>query len=164
LKQRDLGNDKTDLHQVFRDSRHAGVDVQSGIGFPTDQGTLPWQPILGAKSAEIGDTLSFLGLVFHNGRQEPLNGFAPNSRGRRVWSFARMSLNVKVKGQRSKVKVTRDKKRAVHSAHPRGVEGIERPRCNVAQAAGALIRSLQRGVFAGIRALGLAGYRWALPR
>ena len=31
---------------------------------------------------------------------EPLNGFAPNSQGRRVWSLARTSLNVKVKGQR----------------------------------------------------------------
>jgi len=30
---------------------------------------LPWQPILGAKSAEIGDTPSFLGLAFHNGWQ-----------------------------------------------------------------------------------------------
>jgi len=28
---------------------------------------LPWQPILGAKSAEIGDALSFLRLAFHNG-------------------------------------------------------------------------------------------------
>jgi len=35
---------------------------------------------------------------------------------------------------------------------------------NVAQAADATIRSLQRGVFAGMRARGLAGYRWALPR
>jgi len=26
------------------------------------------------------------------------------------------------------------------------------------------IASLQRGLFAGMRALGLAGYRWALPR
>ena len=34
------------------------------------QGTLPWQPILGAKSAEIYDTPSFLGLAFHNGRQD----------------------------------------------------------------------------------------------
>jgi len=33
---------------------------------------------------------------------EPQNGFAPNSRGRRVWSVARKSLNVKVKGQRSR--------------------------------------------------------------
>jgi len=35
---------------------------------------------------------------------------------------------------------------------------------NVAQAADATIQSLQRGVFAVMRALGLAGYRWALPR
>ena len=35
---------------------------------------------------------------------------------------------------------------------------------NVAQAADATIRSPQRGVFAGMRALDLAGYRWALPR
>ena len=31
--------------------------------------------------------------------REPLNGFAPNSRGRLVWSLARTRLNVKVKGQ-----------------------------------------------------------------
>jgi len=30
---------------------------------------------------------------------EPLNGFAPNSQARRVWSLAGMSLKVKVKGQ-----------------------------------------------------------------
>jgi len=35
---------------------------------------------------------------------------------------------------------------------------------NVAQAADETIRSLQRGVFAGMHALDLAGYRWALPR
>jgi len=29
----------------------------------------------------------------------PLNGFAPNSQGRRVWSLALTTLNVKVKGQ-----------------------------------------------------------------
>jgi len=34
LEQRDLGNYKPDLHQIFRDVRHVGVDVQSGIGFP----------------------------------------------------------------------------------------------------------------------------------
>jgi len=47
--------------------------------------------------------------------REPLNGFATNSQGRRVWSLARTSLNVKVKGQKSKVKVTSDKKRSVQS-------------------------------------------------
>jgi len=31
---------------------------------------------------------------------EPLNGFVPNSHGRRIWSLARTSLKVKVKGQR----------------------------------------------------------------
>ena len=31
--------------------------------------------------------------------REPLNGFAPNSHGRRVWFLARKGLNVKVKGQ-----------------------------------------------------------------
>ena len=31
--------------------------------------------------------------------REPLNGFAPNSHGRRFWQLARASLKVKVKGQ-----------------------------------------------------------------
>ena len=31
--------------------------------------------------------------------RESLNGFVPNSHGRRVWSFAQTSLNVKVKDQ-----------------------------------------------------------------
>jgi len=30
---------------------------------------------------------------------EPLNGFVPNSQGGHVWSLARTSLNVRVKGQ-----------------------------------------------------------------
>ena len=46
--------------------------------------------------------------------REPLKGFAPNSQERRVWSRARKS---ECQGQRSKVKITRDKKRAVHSGH-----------------------------------------------
>jgi len=31
--------------------------------------------------------------------REPLNGFAPNSHGRRVWSLTRTSLKSNVKGQ-----------------------------------------------------------------
>ena len=50
LEQRDLRNYRTDLHQIFRSGRH-GVDVQSGTGFQISQGTLPWQPTLGVKSA-----------------------------------------------------------------------------------------------------------------
>jgi len=38
-------------------------------------------------------------LFVHQISREPLNGFTPNSHGRRVWSVARTSLNVKVKGQ-----------------------------------------------------------------
>jgi len=39
------------------------------------------------------------------------------------------SLESECQGQRSKVKVTRDKKRAVYLEHSRRVVGMERPRC-----------------------------------
>ena len=41
--------------------------------------------------------------------REPQNGFAPNSHRRRACSLIQTSLKVKIKGQRSKVKVTREK-------------------------------------------------------
>ena len=44
LEQTDLSNYKTNLHQIIKGGRHVGVDVQSGIGFATGQGTLLWQP------------------------------------------------------------------------------------------------------------------------
>jgi len=66
----------------------------------------------------------------------------------------------KGKGQGNK-----GQKRAVQSQHPAvWTEWNALVADNVAHAADATIRSLQRGVFAGMRALGLAGYRWALPR
>jgi len=65
LEQRDLGNYKTELHQIFSGGRHVGV-CSIWFGFAIGQGTLSWQPTLGAKSAEIGDTPSFLGIAFHN--------------------------------------------------------------------------------------------------
>jgi len=46
--------------------------------------------------------LSLTFLFAYETSREPLNGFAPNSHGRRNWSIARMSLHVKVKGQRSR--------------------------------------------------------------
>jgi len=70
LEQRDLTTYQTDLHQIFMVGRHVAVDVQSCICFTISQGTLPWQPILGAKSGKIGDTPSFLGLTFQNGWQD----------------------------------------------------------------------------------------------
>ena len=64
---------------------------------------------------------------------------------------------------RSKVKVTRNKNAlCTHNTPVVWTEWNALVADNVAQAAGATIRSLQRG--AGMRALGLAGYRWALPR
>jgi len=44
--------------------------VQSGVDFRVGQGTLSRQTILGAKSAKIGDTPSFLGIAFHSGWQD----------------------------------------------------------------------------------------------
>jgi len=69
LEQRDLRNYKTDLHQIFRDGRHVGVDVQSGIDFVIGQGTSPWQPIF---KREIGRNRrhAFMGFAFHNGWQD----------------------------------------------------------------------------------------------
>jgi len=64
LEQKDLRMYQTDLHQISRVGRHVAVDVQSGIGFAITEGTLPWQPVLGAKSAK---RLPLLGLAFHKG-------------------------------------------------------------------------------------------------
>jgi len=43
--------------------------------------------------------LSVTFLFVYEISQQPLNGFAPNSQGRCVWSLTRMSLNVQVKSQ-----------------------------------------------------------------
>jgi len=43
--------------------------------------------------------LSVTFLFVYEISQEPLNGFAPNSHGRRDWSTSRTSLKVKVKGR-----------------------------------------------------------------
>jgi len=191
LEQRDLRNYKTDFHQIFRNGRYVGVDVQSGIGFAIGQRMLPWpwQQILGAKSAEIGDTSPFLGLAFHNGWQDGkkdgrvnsaevmstsyknLMNFGPltpeitviiwrvfmrqmreigetrsilgtrirqwmaGTTGRICAKFTRNMCLVlrwhgfECQGQKSKVKVTRKKKRAVHSQRPRGMDEMERAHC-----------------------------------
>jgi len=76
------------------------------------------------------------------------------------------SEDFEYQGQKSKVNVTRDKNALCsHNVTPAVcTEWNALVADNVAQAADATIRSLQRGVFVGMRALGLAGYRWALPR
>ena len=57
-----------------------------------------WRPFM-RQWAQSAKRVRFLGLAFDSGWQEPLNGFAPNSNGRRAWSFARMKLDVKVKAK-----------------------------------------------------------------
>jgi len=65
----------------------------------------------------------------------------------------------------SKVKVTRDKNAlCTHNSPAVWTKWNALVADNVAQAAGAPVRLLQTGVFTGMRALGLAGYHWALPR
>ena len=70
LEQKDLINYQIDLHQILRVGRYAAVDVQFGTRFTIGELALPWHTILGAKSVEIGDMPSFLGLAFHNGWQD----------------------------------------------------------------------------------------------
>jgi len=202
LEQRDLGNCKTDLHQIFRDVGTFGVDVQSGIGFRIGQGTLPWQPILGAKSAtrlpsswdsrfttdgkadervnsmkvmstscknlvnfgpltlefmlmvwqpfmrqmgEIGETRSILGIRIRQrtaGTAERICAIFT-----RKTCLVIRSYEFECQGQRSKVKVTRNKERAVHSEHPAVLtEWNAVVADNVAQAANATSPSLMRGL------------------
>jgi len=64
-------------------------------------------------------------------------------------------------GQRSKVRVTRDKNAlCTHNIPAVWTELNTLVADNVAQAADATIRSLQSGVFAGLRAQGLTVYYW----
>jgi len=77
---------------------------------------------------EIGDTPSFLGLAFHKGWQY-------GKADRRVKSMEVLSTSYKnlvnfgPLTPEFTVKVTRNKKRAVHSKHPCSVDGMERRRC-----------------------------------
>jgi len=72
---------------------------------------------------------------------EPLNGYAPNSQEKRVWSLAQTTLNVKVKDQRSRspgtnflstetrwLQITTDSSRRDHSVAAGG-DGSAQRRC-----------------------------------
>jgi len=84
--------------------------------------------------------------------QEPRYGFAPNSKGGRVWSLARTSLNVKVKDQGRQGQKTR---LAVPS--PPGSMQMACVRCKQRTAAvDSTIASLPGGDFGGLR----AAYAW----
>ena len=101
-----------------------------------------WRPFM-RQMREIGETRSILGLAFDNEWQEPLNGFAANSHGRCIWSFARLSLNVKVKSQKSRSPGTKNEL-CTHKTPAVWTEWNAVVAGNVAQAADATIRSLRR--------------------
>jgi len=82
-----------------------------------------WRPFM-RQMHEIVETRSILDSCIPQQWQEPQNGFAPNSHGRRVSSFAQMRLNVKVKGQGHQGQKTRYALRTPH-----GVNGMERLPC-----------------------------------
>ena len=86
-----------------------------------------WRPLMRQMMREIGETRLILGTSIRQWMA-----------GTAEWVCAKFTRktclvlrwnNFECQGQRSKVKVTRDKKRAVHSQHPRGMDGMERPRC-----------------------------------
>jgi len=52
-----------------------------------------------AESSDCAPSVCEFFLFVYEISQEPLNGFAPNSHGRRVWSLAGTSLKVRVKGE-----------------------------------------------------------------
>jgi len=88
----------------------------------------------------------FVGFLFVNQiYPELLNRFPPNSQGRRVWSLARTSLNVKV---------TRDKRTCCALLSPPGSDGMERARCKQCHAAAnGTTPSLQGGHFCDLHAV-----------
>jgi len=73
------------------------MGTQWGTSPHSSPSPLSAQPIV-AKRSPISATADLL-FVFAWLSREPLIGFAPNSHGKRVWSLARTSLKVKVKGQ-----------------------------------------------------------------
>jgi len=114
-----------------------------------------WRPFL-RQMGEIGETRSIAG----NRIRHRMAGTAE----RICAKFTRWD-DFECQGQKSKVKVTRDKNALCTHNTPAVWTKWNALIVNVVTlAADATIRSLQRGVFAGMRALGLAGYRWALPR
>jgi len=77
---------------------------------------------------------------------EPLNGFAPNSHGRRVWSLVRASLNVKGRGHQGQ-------QNTLCTAITPSSDGMERARCKCRHAAA-------DGLFLCCQGVILAGCVW----
>jgi len=107
---------------------------------------------------EIVETRSILG----TGIRQRMTGTAEWVCAKFTWKTCLVlcSYEFACQGQRSKVRVTRNKKRTVHSEHPAVLtEWNAFVVDNVAQAANATSRSLVRGVFSGLPSA--CGMRWA---
>jgi len=85
---------------------HTTIVVKTFVAF------FQWKHVLSHARSELRKVLflapSVCGFLFvYEISWQPLNGFVPNSQGRRVRSLARTSLKVKVKGQRSRSPLTK---------------------------------------------------------
>jgi len=85
-----------------------------------------WRPFM-RQMGEIGETRSILGTRI----SQRMAGTAERicAKFTRKTCLVLRSYEFECQGQRSRVKVTRNKKRAVHSKHPCSVDGMERRRC-----------------------------------
>ena len=123
-----------------------------------------WRPFM-CQMGEIGETRSILGT------RRPIRQWMAGTAERTCAKFTRKTCLVprsghfECQGQRSR-SIGIKKTRCTLTTPPRcGRNGTPSLHITVAQTAGAIIRSLQRGVFAGMRAMGLAGYTlWAVLR
>ena len=70
---------------------------QKGYGSVDFFTTRMWTP-----EGSVFGAVSLCFLFLYEISREPLNGFAPNPQGRRVWSLAQTSLKIKVKDKRSR--------------------------------------------------------------
>jgi len=85
-----------------------------------------WRPFM-RQMREIVETLSILGTRIEQWMVGTAERICTIFTRQGVWSFARTSLNVKVKSQRSRSAWT--KTRCALTAPGRYIDGMERPRC-----------------------------------
>ena len=119
-----------------------------------------WRPFM-RQMGEIGETRSILGTCI----RQWIAGTAERICAKFTRKTCLVLRSNEFECQKSKVRATRDKNAlCTHNIPAVWTKWNGLVADNVVQAAGAPIRSLQRGVFAGMRALGMAGYGWALTR
>jgi len=119
-----------------------------------------WRPFT-RQMREIVETLSILGIRI----RQRMAGTAEQICAKSTGKACLVLRWEEFEGQKSKVKVTGDKNAlCTHNTAAVCTEWNALVADNVAQAADATIRSLQRGDISGLRELGLAGHRLAVRR